>query len=72
MEQSGEYVSVQDVAEAFEVSTRAVWLWVRSGRIQAIQPGGRRGKYRIPAGEIDRLKAASATESPPEAERRSA
>jgi excisionase family DNA binding protein len=67
MEQTtGGYVSVQQVADEFGVSTRAVWLWVRSGRVRAIQPGGRQGKYRIPVEEIARLKAEAAA-APPEA-----
>lgn len=70
-ETNSEYVDTQDVADAFGVSHRTVWLWVRSGKVRAFQPGGRKGRYRIPVGEIDRLKAASAV-PPASPERRSA
>lgn len=60
------YVSVQDVAGEFGVGGRTVWVWIRTGRVKAIQPGGRKGKYRIPVEEIARLKA-EATADPPEA-----
>lgn len=51
------YVAISDVAAQFEVSERTVWLWIRQGKVRSVQPGGRGGKHRIPASELDRLRA---------------
>jgi excisionase family DNA binding protein len=51
-----QYLEVSDLAEHFQVSRKTVIGWIRSGKLRAIQPGGRHGAYRIPATELERLK----------------
>lgn len=55
MSQPPSFVTTRDVAEALGVSVETVIGWIRDGKLDARQPAGPSGHYRIPAGEIDRL-----------------
>lgn len=50
------YLEVADIAAHFQVSRKTVVDWIRSGKVRAIQPGGKYGAYRIPVEEFERLK----------------
>jgi len=49
------YLKVSEVCELLNLSRRAVYNWIRMGWINAIKLPN--GEYRIPASEVERLKA---------------
>ncbi len=55
METPAGYVTPKHVSAAIGVSGTQIRNHIKNGHIQAIQPGGRRGRYLIPASEIERL-----------------
>jgi len=55
MNKPPQFVTTRDVAEALGVSVETVIVWAREGKIQASQPAGPTGHYRIPFSEIERL-----------------
>ncbi len=62
-----EYVGTADVAETFGVSVKTVVMWIKAGKLRAIQPSGENGKYRIPASEVTRLQGQPASPDAPAA-----
>ncbi|MEW6048001.1 MAG: helix-turn-helix domain-containing protein [Bacillota bacterium] len=50
---SGErYLTPRDVAEMLDVTEQAVRAWCERGLIDAIQPAGHKGVWRIPASQF--------------------
>ena len=45
----------KDLAEKLGVNRRQVIRWIKAGKINAIQPGGKKGKYFIPEEEFNRI-----------------
>ena len=41
------YLTTAEAAEALQVSQRCIVAWCESGKIKAIQPGGKKGAWRI-------------------------
>ena len=41
------YLTVPEVAERLRVNEETVRRWVRTGRLEAVMPGGRKAGYRI-------------------------
>jgi excisionase family DNA binding protein len=41
------YLTVLEVAERLRVNEETVRRWVRTGRLRAVMPGGRKAGYRI-------------------------
>ena len=41
------YLTVPEVAERLRVNEETVRRWVRTGRLRAVMPGGRKAGYRI-------------------------
>ena len=41
------YLTVPEVAERLRVTEETVRRWVRTGRLPAVMPGGRKAGYRI-------------------------
>lgn len=54
-----DYVGTTDVADHFGVSVKTVISWIKGGKLQAVQPAGENGVYRIPRAEFDRLRGAA-------------
>lgn len=59
-QESTRYLSVGEFARTFDMSAKTVSMWIRQGKVAAVQPGGPGGKYRIPATEVDRIRGAAA------------
>ncbi len=55
MTEPPQYVTTADVAAQFGTSIENVTRWIKTGKLDAIQPGGPRGEYRIPVSEVERL-----------------
>jgi excisionase family DNA binding protein len=43
-----EFATVNEVAKALHVSTATVYRWCQTGKLTALQVGGRGGLYRVP------------------------
>ncbi len=50
-----QYLAVAEVARHLGMSVKTVNLWIKQGKVKAIQPGGAGGRYRIPIEEFQRL-----------------
>lgn len=53
-----EWLTVEDVSQQLQVSIETVRRWIRSGDLDVLQIGGRRGGYRIHPDALDRFIAA--------------
>lgn len=56
------FLTVDQVAEALQVSVRTVWRLLASGRLRALRDGR---VVRVPAGELDRLAAGAVARGRP-------
>ena len=55
-----EFLTVQEFANKFKVSTQSVYASIKAGKIYACRPTlGKRGAFRIPITEVERLQIAS-------------
>lgn len=48
-------MTIREFADLTGYSPQAISKWCRQGRIKSIQPGGRKGSWRIYSGEVERL-----------------
>lgn len=62
MTQLSPYLTVDQVAERFQVSEETARQWARSGTVQAIRLPG--GQYRFPREAIEALEAIPASVTP--------
>jgi excisionase family DNA binding protein len=53
------FVSVSEAALSLHVSAATVRRWIRAGSLQAVQPGGPQGAFRIAESELVRLAEAA-------------
>jgi excisionase family DNA binding protein len=48
-------LTVAEVAERVRANPQTVRLWLRTGRLKGVRPGGTKLGWRIPQGEVERL-----------------
>jgi excisionase family DNA binding protein len=53
------FVSVSEAAISLHVSSATIRRWIRSGSLQAVQPGAPQGAFRIAESELVRLAEAA-------------
>ncbi len=50
------FLPVGRVANRLGLTSQTIRLWIKQGRLRAVQPGGERGaRWLIPQSEVDRL-----------------
>jgi predicted site-specific integrase-resolvase len=58
-----QYVSINDLATRLDVHPLTIRLWIKKGLIKTVQPGGRKGRHRIPITEVQRLEQRTTTKN---------
>jgi len=49
------YYSIPEVADILEFTNQSIINMIKAGKVKAIQPAGKNGRYRVPANEVERL-----------------
>lgn len=49
---SEEHLSIRQAAERLGVAYRTVYRWIRTGKLEAVQPNGEHGSWRVPASAL--------------------
>ena len=50
-----ELLTVSEVAGKLKINPETVRVWLRSGKLKGVMPGGDRIGYRIPESEVQRI-----------------